>query len=414
MNFRNYDPERDFEAVRRIWHETGWNELDRDLDKKGLAAYLDPACSDSYVAELHGAAECSVGMAHGSYRHIDSDIPFVGVMSVTTSHVARKQGFAGGLTAHAIAQAVAKGAAMAGLGIFEQGYYDKLGFGSGTFEQLIRFDPAQLNVPNASRPPRRLTVDDAAVMHAARLRRMPVHGAVSFDQEGITQARSYWARGGFGLGYFDGPNGELSHFIWMGSTDFEYGPYTVHWMAYETHDQLRELLGVLKGLGDQVVTISMLQPSGVRLQDLLIQPIKERLVRERSKFESSGDALAYWQMRICDLPACLAATHIECDPVRFNLTLTDPIESRLPENAPWRGCAGEYTVSLGRQSSAEPDHDPALPTMTASVNAFTRLWIGVDTASAIAFSDALDAPPELMTELDRKLRLPSPHVDWEF
>jgi len=414
MNFRNYDSTRDFEAVRRIWHEVGWNAIDREPDKKGLTAFLDPACSDAYVAEVHEAAECSVVMTDGTYRYLDETLPFAGVMGVTTSHVARKQGLAGRLTAHAIAQSVSKGAVMAGLGMFEQGFYNKLGFGSGSFEHLIQFDPAQLTVPNAPRPPRRLTVDDAAIMHACRLQRMPVHGAASFEPVGITQSEMLWTHGGFGLGYFDGSNGELSHYMWLSSEKLEYGPYTVDWMTYQTHDQLRELLGVLKGLGDQVPTIRMLQPSGIRLQDVLTEPIKERRVRRRSEFESGCAAMAYWQMRICDVAACLAATHINCDPVRFNLTLTDPITERLPEDAPWRGCSGDYTVTLGRDSSADSGHDSALPNMRASVNAFTRMWIGVDTATAIAFSDDLTAPPELLVELDRSLRLPSPHPDWEF
>ncbi len=414
MNFRRYDSKRDFDAVRRIWHEVGWNEIDREPDKKGLAAYLDPACCDTYIAEVHDAAECSVIMTTGRYRHLDAFLPFAGVMGVTTSHVARKQGFAGNLTAHAVAQSVAKGAAIVGLGMFEQGYYNKLGFGSGTYEHLMQFDPAQLSVPNTTRPPKRLTAEDADVIHDNRTRRLPVHGQVQFDHDGITRSEMLWTRGGFGLGYYDGPNGELTHHMWLSSEKLEYGPYSVEWMVYETHEQLRELLGLLKGLGDQVPTIRMKQPPGIRIQDLLIEPIKERRVRRRSEYESGSSALAYWQMRMCDIPACLAATTIDCEPVRFNLTLTDPIANRLPDDAPWRGCGGDYTVSLGRESSATSGHDASLPSMRASVNAFTRLWIGVDTASAIAFSDDLEAPTELLTQLDRSLRLPSPHTDWDF
>ena len=414
MTFRKYDATRDFDAVRRIWHEVGWNELDREPDKKGMAAFLDPACSDAYVADVQDSAECMVVMSPGSYRHLDATLPFAGVMGVTTSHIARKQGFAGRLTAHAVAQSVAKGAVIAGLGMFEQGYYNKLGFGSGTYEHLMQFDPAQLSVPNTTRPPRRLTAEDADVIHDNRTRRSPVHGQVQFDHPGITRSEMLWTRGGFGLGYYDGPNGELTHHMWLSSEKLEYGPYTVDWMVYETHEQLRELLGLLKGLGDQVPTIRMMQPPRVRIQDLLIEPIKERRVRRHSEYESGCIGMAYWQMRMCDIPACLAATSIDCEPVRFNVTLTDPIADRLPEHAPWRGCGGEYTVAIGRESSSAPGHDASLPTMHASVNAFTRLWIGVDSATSIAFSDDLDGPPELLAQLDRSLRLPSPYPDWQF
>jgi predicted acetyltransferase len=414
MTFRKYDHARDFEAARRIWHEVGWNEFDRDDDKKGLAAFLDPACSDAYVAEVHGEAECLVVNSTGMIRHGDAALPLAGVLGVTTSHVARKQGFASRLTAHAIAESAAKGAAVAGLGMFEQGFYNQLGFGSGSFEHLVRFDPSQLVVPNPKRPPRRLTVKDAEAVHASKLQRRPVHGQASFDHVGITQSEMYWTRNGFGLGYFDGPNGELTHHLWLSTEDFEYGPYKVEWAVYQTPDQFRELLGLLRGLGDQVASVGIMQPSGVRMQDLMREPIKERRVRRRSNYESGCSAMAYWQMRICDVPACLAATKVACEPVRFNLTLVDPIKNRLPEDAPWRGCGGDYTVTIGPESSAQPGHESGLQTMNATVNAFTRVWLGVDRASAIAFSDDLEAPETLLTQLDNGLRLPAPHTDWEF
>lgn len=414
MRFRNYDPERDFEAVRRIWHEVGWHDIELESDKKGLAAFLDVKCTSAFVAEHCSSAECVVVMSPGTLRHLDSTMPFAGVMGVTTSHIARKQGLAGRLTAHAVARSVASGAAVVGLGMFEQGFYNKLGFGSRSFEHAIAFDPVQLRIPNVTRPPRRLTTDDAPVIHANRMRRMPVHGAVGFAHEGITQSEMFWTRGGFGFGYFDGPDGELSHHLWLSSKDLDFGPYRVHWVVFETRDQLRELLGVLKGLGDQISLVRMTQPSGVRMQDILIEPMKERRVRRQSKYESDGASIANWQMRICDLFACLAETRIECATIRFNLALSDPIEDMLPDDATWRGCAGNYTVTLGADSFAESGHDPALVTMHSSVNAFTRLWLGVDTASTLAFSDDLSAPPELLDTLDRSLRLPAPHMDWEF
>jgi len=55
-----------------------------------------------------------------------------------------------------------------------------------------------------------------------------------------------------------------------------------------------------------------------------------------------------------------------------------------------------------------------LPTMTASVNAFTRLWLGVRPASSLRFTDDLDAPAGLIETLDSVLRLPAPRPDWDF
>jgi len=75
---------------------------------------------------------------------------------------------------------------------------------------------------------------------------------------------------------------------------------------------------------------------------------------------------------------------------------------------------GEYIVSLGHDSGAEPGCDEALPTCTASVNAFTRLWLGVRSATSLSVTDDLSGPKELLEELDWAFRLPEPHPDWEF
>ena len=124
--------------------------------------------------------------------------------------------------------------------------------------------------------------------------------------------------------------------------------------------------------------------------------------------------MAYWQMRICDLPGCLEQTRLRCDDVRFNLRLADPIERFLDKNAAWHGIGSDYIVTLGRASSAEPGTDTALPRLTASVGAFTRTWLGVRPATGLAVTDELSGPRELLEELDWALRLPEPKPDWDF
>ncbi len=132
------------------------------------------------------------------------------------------------------------------------------------------------------------------------------------------------------------------------------------------------------------------------------------------EYEQRIECNAYWQMRICDLPKCLDQTHLPGDDVRFNLRLTDPIERFLPENAPWRGVAGEYVVSLGPSSCARRGADSSLATLEASVNAFTRMWLGVRPATGLAITDDLCGPSQLLEQLDRVLRLPDPKPDWDF
>jgi hypothetical protein len=100
--------------------------------------------------------------------------------------------------------------------------------------------------------------------------------------------------------------------------------------------------------------------------------------------------------------------------VRLNLRLDDPIARFLEEDAPWRGVGGGYVVQLGPTSEAAPGQDPALPTLHASVGAFTRLWLGVGPARGLAATDALVGPPELLAALEGALLLPAPKVDWDF
>ncbi len=409
MRFRRYDPDRDREAVHRIWYETGWL-------KKGKEEIMDlfVECGRALVAELHEEPECLVMTAPGTVRYLDEELPMCCVTGVTTSRVARRRGLARQLAARAIAIDAAEGALVASLGMFEQGYYNRLGFGTGGYEHWVSFDPARLNVSVRPRVPRRITADDWALVHASRLARRQGHGACNLTPSEITRAEMRWADNGFGLGYCDGPNGELTHHLWCQTKNVEQGPYEIVWMSYQTADQFLELMALLKSLGDQVRLIKMREPQGIQLQDLIEQPFKQHQVSEGSKFASGIRAIAYWQMRICDLPGCLERTHLPMGPVRFNLRLTDPIERMLDDDAPWHGVSGEYIVTLGPTSGAERGRDDTLPTLTASVGAFTRLWLGVRPATGLAITDELSGPMELLERLDRILCLPDPKPDWDF
>jgi predicted acetyltransferase len=411
MIIRAYEPERDKQAAYRIWREVGWLG-DEDRHKEALDIWI--AAGRALVGELYGEAESLVLTQPSSLRYLKGDLPFCAVTGVTTSHVARKQGLAGRVTATAVARDVAEGAVVAGLGMFEQGFYNRIGFGSGSYEPWLSFDPAQLRVEVPFRAPRRLSKDDYAAIHANRLARMRSHGAINIYPEAFTQTRTLWTKKPLGYGYYDGPEGALSHHVWMSTDNISHGPYRVIWMAYDTYEQFLELLALLKGLGDQVHAVSMSEPTGIQLQDLLTQPFKHFAVTEKSPYAWRMRAVSWWQMRICDLTACLAATHLGGDPVRFNLRLSDPIDRYLDEDEPWRGVAGEYTVTLGEESGAVTGSDPALPTMEATINAFTRLWLGVRPATGLAVTDDLVAPPDLLAALDELLRLPQPRVDWDF
>ncbi|MBN1937806.1 MAG: GNAT family N-acetyltransferase, partial [Anaerolineae bacterium] len=393
--------------------ETGWI----DKEKNEIMDLLITRGAISSVAEVNGAAECLVLRTPGTIRYLDADLPFAGVTGVTTSRIARKQGFASRLTAQVIAEGVAEGAAVFGLGMFEQGFYNQLGFGTGAYEHWISFDPARLRVDVRARVPQRITADDWEKVHAARLVRLRGHGSCNLTPPELTQTDMRFADKGFGLGYFDDA-GQITHHLWCNCRDVSHGPYWVEWMSYQDYGQLLELMALLKNLGDQVHLIEMQEPAGIQLQDLIEQPFKQQHITEKSRFEAKSKAIAHWQVRICDLPACLDKTHLNGTPLRFNLTLSDPVARLLPDApcgaASWRGVSGEYVVVLGPESSAKSGRDESLPTLKASVNAFSRLWLGALPATGLVVTDDLAGPPELLNQLDDLLRLPRPSYAWEF
>jgi hypothetical protein len=214
-------------------------------------------------------------------------------------------------------------------------------------------------------------------------------------------------------GYCD-DNGDLTHHFWMKGKGKEQGPYSIWWMAYRDFDQLKELLALLKSFGDQIHLVRMIEPHGIQQQDLLKQPFRFRTITEKSEYENTMRAAAWHQFRICDLAACLEKTHLPGDSVRFNLKLDDPIKKYLDADIGWQGISGEYIITLGPDSNAEKGSDSSLPTMEASVGAFTRLWLGVLSASGLVVSDNLTAPTELLQILDHLIRVPRPTPDWEF
>jgi GNAT superfamily N-acetyltransferase len=409
IRFRTYESPADRTFAHRIWREIGWMEKDQEL---GVDALVE--AGSAMVAELAGEPECLVTRAPGEIRYLDRDLPFACLTSVTTSRIARKQGLAAKLTARAIAEAAAEGALVAGLSMFEQGFYNQLGFGTGGYEHRLALDPSQLALPVQHRVPRRLDTPDLSEVHSLRLRRLRGHGSCNLFPAGITKADTLLYQNVAGLGYHDGPEGALSHCLWFSTKELEHGPYEVIALIYQSWVQMLELLALIKSFGDQIRLVRLREPAGLQLQDLLERPFYRRAVSQKSSFAVGIQADAYWQMRICDLPACLAMTTLPIPELRFNLVLTDPIGRYLDHDAPWRGISGSYRLALGSHSSAELGIDENLSTMTASVGAFTRMWLGVLPASGLSVTDDLSGPPGLLSALDTALRLPRPSPDWDF
>lgn len=417
METKRYDSETDRDGVLRIFREIGWSKGTEEAGKR-WAEFAEKG--RTHLAVVNGQPECLAVNLDGTFRHMNVEMPLSVVGAVATSHVARRQHLASGLTALAVAtDAIEEGAILSILGIFDQGFYDRLGYGTGSYMNFMRIDPEHLKVSRDPRPPIRLTADDAERVHANRLVRVRKHGAVSLTDPVSTWHDMDGATNGFGLGYEDPKTGEITHHIWCGANNMNGGPYNVHWHAFRNREEFLELMAVLSGLGDQVQMFTMPEPPGVQMQDLLRRPFRRNQLAQKTDVETRNSAIAWWQIRMNDVPACIGRTRLpNTEPVSFNLTLTDPISDHLDDEIreKWSGVAGNYAVSLGPKSECQAGgHALGLPVMKTSVNTFTRMWAGVRSPTGLSYTcEDLEAPADLLAKLDRALNLPSPEVDWGF
>jgi hypothetical protein len=414
MAGRPYEPVRDLSGVTRIWREVGWID-GSDEQADALAALL--SVGHTVVADLDGGVECAVHRAPGSMRYGQGasarDLDLSVITAVTTGLVARRQGLAGALVAESLADAASDGAAVATLGIFDQGYYDRYGFGSGTYDHIVSFDPATLDVTIPTRPPIRIGAGDHREVYDLLLRRSRGHGSVVLGLPELIAHDLSSMKGLKGLGFRD-PAGRLTHCL-IGSMTGHFGPLTVEWLIHEQPHQLLELLGLLKALGDQVRSVTIKhEPPGVQLQDLVVEPMRQlELAKLGTGARPLHTAWSMVQWRILNLAACIAACSPPGTDLTFGLRLHDPLGER--SDAPGPGIGGEYTVHLGHESGVATGlPGGSTPVLEASVGAFTRLWLGVRPASGLALTDQLAGPPDLIESLDLAFRLFPPLPDWPY
>lgn len=414
MDVRPYDRERDLKTVYRMWDEVGWLDADRNVDS--LDWFLTDANVE--VGMLDGEAECAVCWVPGKVRYQTTDLSLCAITAASTSRIGRKQGFATTMTARAISHGAEAGAAVAALGIFDQGFYDRIGFGTGAYDHVVSLDPAALALDHVPyRRPVRLTADDYHQMYEAMVNRHRLHGGIVIDGPTAFRAELAWIANSFGLGYRN-DDGRLTHFV-FGKAQEKQGPYHINFMAYERPSQLLELLCLLRELGDQVATVKLVEPPGFQLQDLIKTPFRTNTRTAKSTHATGIRSAAWMQMRILDLGACIAARSWVGPEVRFNLSLSDPAAALLQgdgsdDDQAWTGIGGDYVVTVGATSSVEAGTDPSLDTVTASVAAFSRAWFGVRPASGLAVTDSLSGPSKLLAKLDDALALPPPKPGWVF
>ena len=343
-DMRWFDRARDMDAVKRIWAEVGWApESEEQLVMEDMFSV-----GRTLVGVMDDEAECAVHVVDGNIRYQAQNLSLAAVTAVTTSRIGRKRSFAKRLTATQLGVAAESGMAVAALGMFEQGFYDLLGFGTGTYEQEFRFDPATLQVDTEYRTPKRLTRDDYGTMSEALAQRARNHGSVVLYPPEIVRAECGWSQNGFGLGYET--DGVLSHFMWLDTEEVEHGPYRVRIIAYADGRQLLELLAVLKSLGDQVSSVQMIEPPHIVLQDLLHKPFRSRDISKGSKHQSRHYGEGFWQLRMLDVEQCVRARNWQGEPFAFQVELTDPAPQHTAGG--WSGVAGRYVVEVAAESNA--------------------------------------------------------------
>ncbi len=407
MKFRKYNPRSDKKAVHRIWQEVGW------LQDSAKPLDLLLSSGRGQVALINNRPETLVMSHWGEIQYQSSQLKLSCITGVTTSFVARKQRFARDLTAIRIAEDAQAGAEVSILGMFEQGFYNQLGYGTGPYDNFFYFSPSTLNLKIQPGVPVRLGTKDWKRMHKARLDRKRGHGSCNLTHSNITAAEMHFEKNGFGLGYKN-KKGHLTHHLWMDGLGKERGPLNIWWMSYETYDQFLELMALVRGFGEHIKQVFLIEPPEIQMQDLLIKPFHHRQLTRHTKFENVNRASAIWQARICNLSSCIKKTKLPGEPVRFNLVLDDPIDDLLPSSYKWRGVGGYYTVTLGLSSKVTKGQTAGLPTMKTTVGAFTRLWLGVAPATSLAVTDTLSAPATLLKKLNALIRLPKPKPDWMF
>lgn len=411
MIIRPYQPEKDFANVRRIWEEIAWIDSGEENHPRVLERFLSK--SSNLVAELNGEAECLVSACDGTIRHLDQTVPMQIIAAVTTSLVARKHKLASRTTAQAIAEGAEAGLPVSALGMFEQGYYTRLGFGNGPYEKTARFNPALLDIDAALPVPVRLSEKDFKDMHQAMMGRWRSHGSVQVLPPEHLHAELLWTEKSVGMG-FRNDSGELTHFIW-GSNKGENGPFKISTMAYQNRQQLLELLALIKSLGNQLYVVHLTETQHMQIQDLLREPFRSFNKTQGNKYQEEIRAEAWWQVRINDLKSCLAATRLPGrGELSFNLTVAEPITQFLDQGRSWQGIGGDYTIRLGEECEATQGHSSGLPLLNASTSGISRLWLGAASANRLATSGEITGDQALLDDLERTLSLPHPHPGWEF
>jgi hypothetical protein len=80
---------------------------------------------------------------------------------------------------------------------------------------------------------------------------------------------------------------------------------TINALAYQNIKQLLELLAMLKGLGYQVTSVSLLEPSHLEAQGLINSPFRRQATNQGSELGEENYAEAFSLIRINNFESVL-------------------------------------------------------------------------------------------------------------
>jgi hypothetical protein len=157
----------------------------------------------------------------------------------------------------------------------------------------------------------------------------------------------------------------------------------------------------------------MMEPPEIQLQSLLRRPFRSQAIATKGKFSAQQETYAWYQLRILNVAQCIAAVVWPGAPLRFQLTVHDPVQALLADHPGWQGVQGDYVIDLGATSSARRGVETGLPVLDCSVGALSRLLWGVTQASSLCVTDNMRVDAQLLPVLDR-IFTERPHPFWDF
>ncbi len=416
LELTEFDFDRDMDAVLAMWKEVGWNNGE-DRQESYIREFFQANDGRSLVALLNGRAESVAHRTLGSIRYGDDrELSAGAVTAVTTSRIGRRLRAASRLTAWSVAELGEDGCAVALIGMFEQGFYDRFGFGVGPYELLVWAYPGSLQVPRPYRTPERFDFDDhSEELYAAVVSRHRTHGGVLMGGERATKTLVMMDQESSIYGYRT--DGVISHWVAVEHKG-EHGPDRVVAWAYQTPEQCLDLLRLVQEWSDQTDLIRFVEPAWLQMQDLIHEPGHNYRRTKGSTSHVRTEADAWWQIRILDLPTCIGAMVPAAEPFEVVVDLNDPVAEHLVDagfGGSWQPVGGTWRLSFGGTNSAERIGDDVAADLTTTVNALSRWWLGVLPASVLGVIGQMEADSSTLARLDQMtVHLPRPQPGWDF